>query len=52
MSFILILDINMPKKNGIEVLSYMKHNNLLDQILTIMLSSCSDLKTRKECFDP
>lgn len=51
MRFILILDIQMPKKNGIEVLSYMKHNNLLDQIPTLMFSSSSDPETKTECFD-
>lgn len=49
--FILILDIEMPIKNGIEVLSYMKQNNLLDQIPTIMFSTYSDIETNIKCFN-
>lgn len=48
---ILILDINMPKKNGIEVLSFMKQNDLLEQIPTIMFTSDYDPKTNIECFN-
>ncbi|HEG44263.1 MAG TPA: response regulator [Phycisphaerales bacterium] len=49
-NLILILDINMPKRTGIEVLSYMKQNNILDQIPTIMFSTCSDPETKSECL--
>jgi CheY-like chemotaxis protein len=48
---ILILDIHMPRKNGIEVLSYLKHEDLLGRIPAIMFSSCSDPKTKTECFN-
>lgn len=48
---ILIMDNHMPEKNGIEVLSYMKDNNLLDQIPTIMFSSCCKLETKTKCLN-
>jgi DNA-binding response OmpR family regulator len=51
LKYILILDVRMPRKNGIEVLSYMKHNNLLDQIPAIMFSACPDPETKTECFN-
>jgi CheY-like chemotaxis protein len=47
---ILVLDIQMPKMDGIEVLSFMKQENLLQQIPTIMHSATSDDQTRNECF--
>lgn len=54
---ILLLDINLPKKNGIEVLKFIKSNENLKQIPVIMLStSSSDLdinlayKNYANCF--
>jgi len=41
----------MPKKDGIEVLSFMAKENLLQQIPTIMFSAISDDTTRNECFN-
>jgi response regulator RpfG family c-di-GMP phosphodiesterase len=46
---ILILDVNMPRAEGIEVLSYMKQNNLLDRIPTIMMSCINDKEINNEC---
>jgi CheY-like chemotaxis protein len=54
---ILLLDINLPKKNGIEVLKFIKANDSLKQIPVIMLTtSSSDLdinlsyKNYANCF--
>lgn len=49
-NYFLLLDINMPKKNGIEVLSLMKDKGLLERIPTIVLSSCCDSSTIAECL--
>lgn len=43
---VLILDINMPKKDGIEVLTYFQKNNIEQK--TIVLSSYDDVKLVKE----
>jgi CheY-like chemotaxis protein len=49
--YILILDIHMPQKTGIEVLSFMKQVNLLKQIPTIMFSSSSDYQDKQDCME-
>lgn len=38
---LIFLDINLPKKNGHEVLEYLKNTNQLSQIPVIMLSTSS-----------
>lgn len=43
---VLVLDINMPQKDGIEVLTYFKKNNI--EQTTIVLSSYDDVKLVKE----
>lgn len=41
---LLLLDVNLPKKNGIEVLQYMKGNEGLKHIPVIMLTTSSSEK--------
>jgi CheY-like chemotaxis protein len=41
---LILLDINMPRKNGIEVLDHIKNSKELKQIPVIMLTTSSDDK--------
>ena len=41
---LVLLDVNLPKKNGHEVLEYIKGNELLKQIPVIMLTTSSSEK--------
>lgn len=41
---LILLDINMPRKNGIEVLDHIKNSEELKQIPVIMLTTSSDDK--------
>jgi len=47
---ILILNVDLPIMDGIEVLSYMNQNNLLDQIPTIMFSCINDHQISDKCL--
>ncbi|MBD5542749.1 MAG: response regulator transcription factor [Lachnospiraceae bacterium] len=44
-----VLDIMVPKKNGLEVLSYIKENRL--EMATIMLTALEDEKTQVQAFN-
>jgi CheY-like chemotaxis protein len=46
-----ILDINMPKKSGIDVLREMRVDSILKEIPVIMLTSSSNEKDIKDTFD-
>lgn len=46
-----ILDIMMPMVNGLEVLKYIKENDELKDIITIMLTNLSDEKTAEKIYE-
>jgi CheY-like chemotaxis protein len=47
---IIILDLNMPKLNGIEFLTLLKNDGVLKYIPTIILTTSSNFKDVKECY--
>jgi CheY-like chemotaxis protein len=47
---IILLDLNMPKLNGIEFLSILKNDDDLKHIPTVILTTSSNQKDLKECF--
>ncbi|MEO8770612.1 MAG: response regulator [Ferruginibacter sp.] len=47
---LVLLDINLPKKNGHEVLQYIKGSDHLRQIPVIMLTTSSSQKDILECY--
>jgi len=47
---IILLDINLPKKNGHEVLKFIKNNSLLKQIPVIMLTTSSTPRDIVEAY--
>ena len=48
---LILLDINMPKKNGIEVLQEIKSDANLKKIPVVMLTSQDDEKIIKQCYE-
>lgn len=48
--FILLLDINMPVMNGVELLRILKHDNRLRDIPVIILTSTDDQREIDECY--
>lgn len=49
-SYLLLLDINMPKMDGIEVLMKMKSNNDFKEIPIIMLTTTDDPREVETCY--
>lgn len=47
---IVLLDLNMPKLNGIEFLTLLKNDPILKYIPTIILTTSSNFKDVKECY--
>lgn len=47
---IIILDLNMPKLNGIEFLTILKSDEVLKYIPSIILSTSSNYKDMMECY--
>lgn len=47
---IILLDLNMPKINGIEFLTMLKNNDVLRYIPTIILSTSNNKKDLLECY--
>ena len=47
---IIILDLNMPKLNGIEFLTILKNDGVLKYIPSIILSTSSNHKDMLECY--
>ena len=50
MAYLLLLDINMPKMDGVEVLKRMKNNPELNDIPIIMLTTTDDPKEVEQCY--
>lgn len=48
---IVLLDINLPRKSGIEVLKFIKHAELLKHIPVIILTTSSSEKDINEAYD-
>jgi len=49
-SILLLLDINMPVMNGVELLQILKQDNKLREIPVIMLTSTDDQREIDECY--
>ncbi len=47
---LVLLDINMPRKSGFDVLDYMRENNLLPQIPVIIITSSVDQEDELRAF--
>ena len=48
---LILLDINMPKLNGIEVLDFIKKDDKLKKIPVVMLTTSSSESDISECYD-
>lgn len=51
MPHLILLDINMPKLNGIEVLDFIKKNEKFRKIPVVMLTTSSSEADISECYD-
>lgn len=49
--FMLLLDIRMPKVDGIEVLERLKQDDNFDNISVIMLTTSEDQQLARRCYD-
>jgi len=49
--YIMLLDIHMPKVDGIEVLSTIKQDEVLQDISVIMLTTSEDQMIAKKCYE-
>lgn len=49
-SYLLLLDINMPKMDGLEVLRRLKSNDELKEIPVMMLTTTDDPREVEECY--
>lgn len=49
-AYLLLLDINMPKMDGIEVLKKIKSNDKFKEIIVIMLTTTDDPKEVENCY--
>lgn len=47
---LILLDLNLPRKNGFEVLEFIKENPLLREIPTIVFSTSSSKKDITACY--
>ncbi|WP_370624103.1 response regulator [Tenacibaculum sp. AHE15PA] len=47
---LILLDLNMPKMNGIEFLSILKNNDDLKHIPTVILTTSDNQKDLEECY--
>ncbi len=49
-SFLLLLDINMPRVDGVEVLRRIKSDNILSDMPVIMLTTTDDPREVEQCY--
>lgn len=49
-AYLLLLDINMPKMNGLEVLLKMKSDELFKEVPVIMLTTTDDPREVEQCY--
>jgi CheY-like chemotaxis protein len=49
-NYLLLLDINMPKMNGVEVLKNIKSDEELKEIPIVMLTTTDDPREVEECY--
>jgi len=47
---IILLDINMPRMNGVEFLKEVKKDAMLKKIPVVVLTTSGDVKDREDCF--
>lgn len=47
---IILLDLNMPKLNGIEFLTILKNDSILKYIPVVILTTSSNFKDVRECY--
>ena len=50
-TYLLLLDINMPRMDGLEVLRRMKENSILKKIPIIMLTTTDDPREVEQCYE-
>lgn len=49
-AYLLLLDINMPRMNGVELLTKIKSNDELKEVLIIMLTTTDDPREIELCY--
>ncbi|TVQ65465.1 MAG: response regulator [Balneolaceae bacterium] len=47
---LILLDLNLPRKNGLEVLEFIKENGFLKEIPTVVFSTSSSKKDIDSCY--
>lgn len=50
-SYLILLDIRMPKIDGIAVLEYLKKDSVLQKIPVIVITTTDDPREHKKCID-
>lgn len=48
---VILLDLNLPKKNGFEVLTELKNNTLLEKIPVVIVTSSTNEDHIKKCYE-
>ncbi len=48
---LVLLDLNMPRANGLQVLGSLRHNRRLNRIPVVMLSTSSQWEDRRRCLE-
>jgi two-component system response regulator len=48
---LVLLDLNMPRANGFEVLAFLRERHLVEQIPVVVLSTSAQNEDRRRCLD-